>query len=294
MPMLPPITPDQIHKAARQLTQLRPSYTDLLAFYAAVFTQQEKAKGDIDLAPMQLPPETVAARRRKSLPLVEVSGLAFDLPTSHGLLETLCALAATQATEMHETAAAVAEARARGDLDPQALFRSFLRSDDVYLQDTAERIGSDAKTLGFLAYHSIQPSIELGAAQLASYLDTESVWQKGYCPVCGSAPGLAVLGQEGHRVVVCSFCRHQWQAPRLFCVFCENTTTDELHYVFTEEERDLRIDVCERCRHYIKTVQRREVSRPLFPPLEQVASLHLDMIAAEKGFRSGMGLTFEA
>jgi FdhE protein len=195
---------------------------------------------------------------------------------------------------MQGAAAAVGEATARGDLDPKTLFKSLLQGSDAYFQDTAQRIGSDAKTLAFLAYNSILPSIELSAAQVASYLDTEAVWQKGYCPVCGSSPGLAVLNQEGQRVVVCSFCRHPWQAPRLFCVFCENRKSDELQYVFAEEESDLRIDVCERCRHYIKTVQGREVARPLYPPLEQVASLHLDMIAAEKGFRSGAGLTFEA
>lgn len=293
MPMLAPVTIDQIRKAARNLSQLRPAYADMLAFYEAVFICQEEAKGDIELAPPQLPPATVAARRQKALPLVEVSRLGFDMPSAQGLLEALCGLAGTHATNMQGAAAAVGEATARGDLDPKTLFKSLLQGSDAYFQDTAQRIGSDAKTLAFLAYNSILPSIELSAAQLAAYLDTEAVWQKGYCPVCGSSPGLAVLNQEGQRVVVCSFCRHQWQAPRLFCLFCENKKTDDLQYVFAEEEKDLRIDVCERCRHYIKTVQGREVARPLFPPLELVASLHLDMIAAEKGFRSGTGLTFE-
>ena len=185
---------------------------------------------------------------------------------------------------------AVSDAVDRRELHPQALFKNLLQGDDLFFQTTAAQIGADSKALAFLAYNAIQPSLELCAAQLACYLHAETVWRKGYCPVCGSAPGLAILGEEGRRVLSCSFCRHQWRAPRIFCAFCENTPAGELHYFFAEEENDLRVEVCDRCRKYIKSVDSRQTSRPLFPPLEQVASLHLDMIAAEKGFSGDVDL----
>ena len=292
--MSSPITIEQIGKAARKLSQLRPPYAAMLAFYEDVFKSQEQAKSDIDLEPIRLSGEGLASRRQEELPLVDVSGLAFDKASSEGLLEQLCDLTATHATKMQSSAAAVTKAVARGDLHPQDLFHNLLQGNDAFFQRIGGQIGANASDLAFLAYNSMQPSIEICATQLASYLDGEIVWRKGYCPVCGSAPGLAVLGEEGQRFVSCSFCRHQWQAPRIFCVFCENTKTDELHYFYAEKEKDLRVDVCERCRQYIKTVDRRKISRPLFPPLEQVASLHLDMVAAEKGFSSGSGIDLEA
>ena len=290
MSILPPLTTEQISKAARKLAQLRPAYADMLAFYEAVFICQEEAKADIDLEPIRLPPETVAERRQNGMPLVAISALAFDPASADRLLEQLGGLAATQPTEMKTAAMALSRAVDAGDLDPRELFMRLLNGDDAFFQDTAARIGSESRTMAFLAYNSVQPSIEMRAAQLAAYLDPETVWRKGHCPVCGSAPGLAVLVEEGRRVLCCSFCRHQWQAPRIFCVFCANTKTDELTYFFAEEEKDLRVDVCERCRNSIKTVDRRNIGRPLFPPLEQVASLHLDMIAVEKGYRSSTGI----
>lgn len=293
MSIKPPLTIEQISKAARRLTQRRPAYADLLAFYENVFTAQEAAKSDLDPEPIQLSPEELESRRREGQPLIDVSDFRFDSEAGERLLNELCGLITRHGTKMKASAAAVSEALTQGVFQARDLFENLLKGADHYFQATANAIGADQNALAFLAYHSIQPSIELCATQLAHYLDTEAIWRHGHCPVCGSAPGLAVLGKEGRRVLSCSFCRHQWRAPRIFCAFCENTQTDELRYFFAEEEKDLRVDVCDRCRKYLKSVDDREASRPVFPPLEQVASLHLDMIAAEKGFTGGVHLNLE-
>jgi FdhE protein len=51
------------------------------------------------------------------------------------------------------------------------------------------------------------------------------------------------------------------------------------------------VDVCENCKRFIKTVDLRKISRIIYPPLEQVATLHLDMKAAEAGYVSGLGIS---
>jgi len=293
MPKPPPITTDQIRKAARELGQLRPAYKAMLSFYEDVFIHQEKAKGEIDLEPIRLSPEALQDRTQNHRPLVKAADFVFDPSASDRLLGQLGALTVSHGTQMQASAEALSRAVAGGDLDPQLLFGHLLQGDEVFLERAAAQIGADPRALAFLAFNSLQPSLELCGDQLASYLDAEAVWRKGFCPICGSAAGLGVLAEEGRRLVSCSFCRHQWQAPRIFCVFCENTATDELHYVFTEEEGELRADVCDHCRRYLKTVDRRQISRPIFPPLEQVASLHLDMIATERGYRSGVDVHLE-
>ena len=196
MSILPPITKEHIRRAARKLSQLRPAYADMLAFYEAVFICQEEAKADIDLEPIRLPPDTVAERGENGMPLVAVSALAFDPASAERLLEQIGGLAVTHPTEMKAAAMALSRAVDAGDLDPRELFMSLLKGDDAFFQTTATRIGSDPRTMAFLAYNSMQPSIEMRAAQLAAYLNAETVRQKGHCPVCGSAPGLAVLGVE--------------------------------------------------------------------------------------------------
>ena len=293
MPLSPPLTVEQISTAARALSQLRPAYEALLAFYAEVFMAQENAKSDIALEPIQLSPATLETRQREQSSLVAPSAFRIDYASSERLLTQLCDLVVAHRTEIQAAAETVRQAVTHGRLNPPALFESLLQDQDGALHDTAAAIGTDDKALAFLAYNAIQPSLALCAEQLAVYLDADAVWNKRYCPVCGGTPALAVLGMAGQRELHCRYCRHAWRAPRIFCALCENTQNNELHYFFAEQEKDLRVDVCDRCKGYLKSVDSREVSRPIFPPLEHVASLHLDIIAADKGFSADLELRVE-
>ncbi len=288
-----PMTTEKIKRAGRQLAQKRPAYAAMLAFYTDVFCAQEESKGNLELDPIQLPPETVAARQREERPLVDIAAFRFDTASAEGLTLEVCRLIGVHQTQIEKGAKLVADALGDRVLDAERLFRSLLGDDDD-LPAAAERIGIDPKTLAFIGYHGLQPSIESCAAQLAYHLDSDNVRSRSGCPVCGSAPSLALLAHEGRRVLCCSFCRHQWRAPRVFCALCENTRSGQLHYFFAEEEKDLRVDVCDHCRQYLKAVDTRDLARPVFPPLEQVASLHLDMIAAQKGYKSGIEIGIDS
>ena len=52
-----------------------------------------------------------------------------------------------------------------------------------------------------------------------------------------------------------------------------SSDSKDLHYIFSEEEKDLRVDLCDKCNKYLKTLDMREVDRLIYPPLEQVATL---------------------
>ena len=272
---------------------MRPAYEAMLAFYAEVFIAQEKAKGDIDLEPIQLSSDRLENQHREKTPLLTPSAFRIDIKAGERLLIALCDLVVAHGTEIRPTAEAVRQELTQDRLKPSTLFADLLQGRDSAIHDTAAGIGADSQALAFLAHNALQPSLDLGAEQLAAYLDADAVWPKNGCPVCGSMPAMAVLGLEGRRELHCRYCRHAWRAPRLFCAFCENTQSGELHYFFAESEKDLRVDVCDRCQGFLKSVDSREASRPIFAPLEQIASLHLDMIATEKGFRADPDLNRE-
>jgi FdhE protein len=69
------------------------------------------------------------------------------------------------------------------------------------------------------------------------------------------------------------------------CPFCGSRNPEGLFYLYSDEEKEYRVDACQSCRNYIKTVDTRVLSRRAYPPLEQVASLHLDFKAAEAGYQ---------
>lgn len=100
---------------------------------------------------------------------------------------------------------------------------------------------------------------------------------------------MSALEGDGERFLFCSFCWHKWPVRRLVCPFCENDDSKTLHYFYTEEEREYRVNVCDKCKKYVKTVDTRKIDRFFYPPLEQIATLHLDMKANETGLERGVG-----
>jgi FdhE protein len=144
----------------------------------------------------------------------------------------------------------------------------------------------DAEVLKFLLYHTLWPSMARNVSALAALAPGQGAWNKGYCPMCGSLPMLALLGMEGERSLVCGFCRHAWPVPRIFCPFCESRDARSMEYFFSDSEKHYRVYTCQHCRSYCKTVDLRAMARPCYPPLEAVLTAHLDLQAQQMGFRN--------
>ena len=287
------ITSQQIRQAVAALKKQRPAYAGLLNFYEKIFTAQEESKGQINLDPIQIDAETLALKRKEKFSLIGISEFVVDQTAATALLKELCQITETGNDEMADAARAIQNATAAGELNLEAAFAALLNTEDAYFRKTEKDMGIEKKALAFMAYSSIKPSLALCAEQLASYLDADDPWDKGFCPVCGSAPGFSLFEDEGNRILFCGFCWHQWIAQRIYCPFCENKDSKSLHYYFSEKEKSYRIDVCDSCKTYLKAIDQRNTDRIIYPPLEFVASLHLDIKAQEMGFHSGIQLELQ-
>ncbi|MBW1746449.1 MAG: formate dehydrogenase accessory protein FdhE, partial [Deltaproteobacteria bacterium] len=216
-----------------------------------------------------------------------------DIKASEALLKEICQFACEANEVLYQAGIKLMDALDRGTVDASALLSKTLSEDDIYFDETAKSLEIDKEVLLFMAHGSIRPSLSLCAGQLATYIDKNTLWGKGYtlwgkgyCPVCGSPPAISILRGEGERFLFCSFCDHEWHSQRIYCPFCENKDQKTLHYFFSEEE-EYRVNVCDKCKRYIKTIDTREIKRPVYPFLEQVATLHLDMLAQNQGLQSG-------
>ncbi|MGB5423747.1 MAG: formate dehydrogenase accessory protein FdhE [Desulfobacterales bacterium] len=285
----PAFSPEQIHAAAQALHRLRPAYKELLRFYEKIFLVQEASKSRINLEPVLITTELRAIKHREKLPLVDVSDFSFDPRSARDLLLKICDIIQSHNREMADAASAIVRGLDQ-EIEPLVFFSSLLKGDDAYFDKTAAALEIDKNALAFVAYNSLKPSLTLCAEQLSDYLKGLLGWEKGYCPVCGTFPGLAVLDHDGRRLLHCSFCWTTWPAKRIFCPFCEKTGGKNFHTFYSEQEKDLRVDVCDDCKKYLKTVDTRATERIIYPPMEQIASLHLDINARQKGYDSGMEL----
>jgi FdhE protein len=287
------LTSDNIKKAAKALKNLRPAYTPIIDFYERIFLSQEDARRQVQIDPIRISEKILAIKTKERLPLIAIFQFRIDSKSAHPLLKKICGIAAGANETMAGSAMALLNALKEKKLDPDALFSGLIAENDTYYRQIEEENGINKKILAFLIYSAIQPSLVVCAEQLSTYLPDDDPWKKGYCPICGSDPGLSVLEGEGERFLFCGFCWHKWQVQRLYCPFCGNTDSKTLHYFFSEEEKELRVDVCDSCKKYIKTVDARKAERIIYPPLEQISTLHLDIQAREKGLLSGAHLSLQ-
>jgi len=285
-------TPDQVKRAVDSVIKNYPAYADMLSFYGRLFDAQEKSKSRLRIEPLQIPDDVRAVKAREKFPLIEIKDFVFDRLESANLFVTIGELAQEANPKLAASASILLKA-VDEKFEPASLFDAFLNGNEALFENISEALEVEKQVLGFITYNSLKPCLCMGAVQLAAYLDKEDPWLKGYCPVCGSAPILSILDGEGARSLICSFCWHPWPAKRVYCPFCDNSDNKDLHYFFSEEETDVRVDLCDKCKKYLKTIDTRQADRLIYPPLEQVATLHLDIKAREEGFEPGVKLHME-
>src|SRR5204863_9095093 len=77
------------------------------------------------------------------------------------------------------------------------------------------------------------------------------------CPACGEKPQAAVLRGEGDgakRWLLCSLCSHEWEFRRVCCPACGEEDHMRLPVYTAAEFGHVRVEVCDRCQTYIKSV----------------------------------------
>ncbi|MCP4350368.1 MAG: formate dehydrogenase accessory protein FdhE [Desulfobacterales bacterium] len=282
-------TSDQIKKAVAVIQKQRPAYAELLDFYGQIFAAQEDSKSLVKTDPVQIPEHILSVKISEHLPLINISDFVTDQEAADLLLKKICDIAQEANKDMAVSAKALIHAVDTEKIDTKLLFSNLLGGNDSFFEDISKEFEIRKNILAFITYTSIFPSLSLCAEQVSAYLKKDEKWEKGYCPVCGTLPGLSMLRDEG-RFLFCGFCWQEWAVQRIYCPFCNNSDSNTLHYFYTEQEKDYRVDVCDKCKKYIKTVDARETERIIYPPLEQVSTLHLDIMAKEKGLESGVCL----
>jgi FdhE protein len=279
-----------IEKAVDALKKLRPAYANILDFYKKIFITQEEAAQHLQLEPIQIPEHVLAIKVKESFPLIHMSEFVLDTDASDRLLEVLCRMALSANDVLATTAKNISDALHKGRLQSDLLYKNLLESNDAHFHAVADEIDVEKRALTFFVYTSVKPSLSVCARQLANHLAARDTWTKGICPVCGNSPGLATLEGKGERWLFCSFCWTKWRTQRILCTFCENEDHQTLRYFYTEAESEYRVDTCDQCKKYLKTVDLRKIERVFYPPLEQVSTLHLDMKAREMGYQNPMDL----
>jgi len=273
---------DKIKHRIEQLKKKRSGYGEILDFYQKIREAQDDVKASSKIDSIKLKQEWKKLLAKEGFSLIQREDFPVDIEASTKLFQVLCRIGKEANPHMAEQVRKIEEALENKRIELRKLFKEGVKEKKV--QQVADEFGLDKKVFSFLIQSSTRPSVEAGMERLRGEVDSEA-WLKGYCPICGSPPSLSLLKEEtGKRYLLCSYCGYQWRIDRLFCPFCNNKDQESLHYLFAEGEKAYRIDLCDKCHQYIKTIDYRNLAES-DPVLEDLATLHLDILASQKGYK---------
>lgn len=261
----------------------RPELRETLELYSALLEARAAAAAPAAPAVMA---EAARDRLARGEPLLDAAAFAADWPS---LARALAAVAVAAAD--HRPAEAEALRALAGLADDEAGLRAAVADHLARTAHPARRpadaTATEATLLDFVLNHALHPT-------LAAYADawlplvSEEAWYRSYCPICGGAADFAaLLPGGGARRLLCARCDAEWTAPRGVCPFCGESAPGRLGYFPAGPDGIYRLYTCETCRRYLKTIDLRELVRPIHLPAERILTVGMDLAAQGAGYRSG-------
>jgi FdhE protein len=111
-------------------------------------------------------------------------------------------------------------------------------------------------------------------------------WKRGVCPVCGGEPDFACFTAAAERLLICCRCQTHWPTEQYACPFCGEKDKQRITS-FATPDGTYRVTACQSCLRYLKTLDGRRAGRHVMPAVDSIATLPLDAVVMQRGFRSG-------
>ncbi len=271
--------PDRESRRISALRRRNPELTETLAFLERIAASGRRCETNtFDPARLTDPADGSPPLLPDRFPLDEVAAVAAFRTVLQALAET---------TESEAAAKALVALR-DGRLDAQQLVRAYCHSDAASFEREAKNLeGVEVGLLVNISELALKPQF-VAAARTFEKETREVSERSSRCPVCGSAPDLALItdapGAEGILLAVCRLCETEWSVRRVRCLFCGNEDTDTLGYLQVEGDEEARVNTCRLCYRYLPVIDVRK-RLEFAPSIERVALVHLDLLAQNRGYR---------
>jgi FdhE protein len=107
--------------------------------------------------------------------------------------------------------------------------------------------------------------------------------------MCGGSPWVSArregsLTEGARRMLACSLGGGEWLFERILCAACFEEDPYKLPSFRDDRYPAVRIEACETCRRYLKSIDLSEDARPV-PEVDDLVSITMDLWAAGQGYR---------
>jgi FdhE protein len=140
----------------------------------------------------------------------------------------------------------------------------------------------ESRTEDFFALALLQPYAEYLSRRARAWTN----YTHAVCPFCSRTPALGVLRPEGDgakRSLICSLCLTEWEYRRIVCPNCDEQRVEQLPIYTAADFEHIRVEACDTCRSYIKTVDMTKNGRAV-PVVDELAAIPLTLWAEDKGY----------
>ncbi len=282
------LTPDDVSEQIRGLLSKEYTAPDYLRLFQEIFEAQYQTEKKLrinDVCP-PIAKEEVDRRIKQGLPVIDHHKLNFVKKEFDELFDRISSILIKRATDGNLAVSQLLEAERAGEVSPSDLAQAAITDKEESLKQFSENVEGDEGEIAFATKAVVTPFLRVCARPLQRKIDLNHI-MSDRCPICGGAPLMAKLRREdGKRILECSLCNTQWTFKRLKCPFCGNEDADTLGFFFTGEAT-YRVDKCDKCKGYIKTVDERKKAEGELRALliEDVATLYLDILATREGYQ---------
>ena len=270
------------------LRRSRPDLDEALMLQQAIISTQLGSARPPGLNAFPLPRQHVAARLQDGVPLLHEEPVSVDIHYAADLLARLVQALSPRFDALIGPATS-------GRLDPQQVFgEAFVQHAD-HLSEIARDLEVDADVFGAAVTLSVAPILRAYAAHLLPLMEHAATadgvaWARGYCPICGGWPLLAELrGVEHAYWLRCAGCGSGWSGDVSRCPYCGNADARSRATLTLDGEQRFHVATCERCKGYLKVGSALEPPPAELLAIDDVAGLHLDLDALERGFQRPPG-----
>ena len=263
----------RIHRAT-ELVSVYPFAAEGLQFYAQVAAFQKTFYSEIEKALEE------SARISSDRPLRDELDLFLLLPRFSGFLSLIQRIAPAPLARASATLARM------GPSGWQRAIESFWYGNLELTMDEGEQVSDDNAAVNsdrLLAWIFLQPYAEYLAnhREIAIVEGTPST-----CPICAGRPVVGLLRSEGDgakKSLVCMLCAHEWTFRRILCPACGEEREPQMAFYSAPEIAHVRVDVCDTCHTYLKTVDLTKTGLAV-PVVDELATIPLDLWARDHGY----------
>jgi FdhE protein len=273
-------------KTIEDYKSANPHYTELLDIMADILILREEYRNSMKDPIFCVEENLITKKMEGGLPLIDFMGKEYDLTRPKEYFNSLISIAEKRMPEVAQNIIDIIKSQ---QFDWEKMIRASFDRKTEETDTQGLLAGREAEEkidlIDLFTEESLRPELESIAEKYGEIVE-KSNWSEGYCPICGKEPKIGEIRdeEEGKRYLFCHQCGFKWYFHRIKCPFCGNEEQHSLAYFEVEGEERYRVDVCNKCRRYIKTVELPKSSEEPNLDVEDIATLHLDMIAYDEGY----------